>query len=947
MKTKILPLLAIASALLISGCHTKKPNSSINSDPSSQESSSIIDSSVDPISSSSINPSVVPSSNPSTTSVTPSSSTTSSTTPIDDEQYLIRVNKSTGVSYLLSKARAKANETVTIQLTFDAGYKLKEITSNQTKLTKVNDNLFSFVMPNKPVTINITVDIEGDVTLSGGVAAALTYDSAKGYYVAKDVAVTGTSKYVNFDLIVQGNKADALDLDESRCFADVNSGYPSAYEFSIATGCTYDFIYEPSSEVPFYVIRKSVDVFPTDTNGIASLIESLFSGKMRSESACHPVDLVGIDYTFDSADLKYDYHYTLYENNVSYAYVNDKTVDGQVNMYYVYKKADLNNGMYTVVNTYPKNKGNNESDYYLFATDPYRADGSYCQNPFSAKLAITGEETDSRYEISKREALRDVRAGAHYGAALEYEFWDSYRDLYDGTVVINAPENWDLKIKLTNNGNDGFQAEVNSYLEYDHAGGSGTADAEMHEGQTSVLKMGFLKNGALKTLDATISNFDKNQWDFKNHKAKTGEVGTVKHFTVSNTFGNPKTGSTKFDPSIYFIQNISAFAWNNAETKQTSTNTTSYVNFNDLLEIYPYGEGGKKSKLVSKFDYTPSTALDMWQYGVVSSDNAEVIGLNGQRVYQAIGVGESNVKIANRASETFGPKYNVKVVSSANGKHHGFYVDAYTMGYDSYGAERSDTITGYAGKTMKYRIETSSYNTGAPCTYTVCFRSEAKVRNNWEWYDTSDYMTVLSTGHDLIIDFNTTKSMALTSMKTLVIGLDCDFYEDDIWYTELTINLHPYKEDVVLKGTRWIYNSYIDPETKLPLNDYTTVEFTDEVYSASDNAYKGVITDYNEISATETYLNKWYFWYIVNEKTGQITADIYSCNVENPDFTNDSYDYYLMFGGLSEDNLLKVALMWFHADVSYSDYADILGYTVVDDEGHIIVDSYQGFTLVK
>jgi hypothetical protein len=162
-------------------------------------------------------------------------SASSSTPTVEPETYVIKVVAPTGVTYTLNKQRAAKGEEVVLTITeLSSAMSVKEVTMNGSVLSG-NDGAYSFTMPDRSVTIKISVVVEGDVTLIGDIAAALELGQ-DGIYVARNIKVEG-SGFAYFSYCLTGGDGkktvlDSLDLDEFRCFANVTTSLcsPDAVE---------------------------------------------------------------------------------------------------------------------------------------------------------------------------------------------------------------------------------------------------------------------------------------------------------------------------------------------------------------------------------------------------------------------------------------------------------------------------------------------------------------------------------------------------------------------------------------------------------------------------------------------------------------------------------------------------------------------------------------------
>ena len=918
MKKKLLSAIAIIGALAITGCVKPKAssNNSVNPDSSAISSN------------------------------TGDNSSTSKTDPVED--FPITIPTQQGIRIEANKKRAVKGEKITLTVTLDPGYKLIEIKVTNATVTKESNTTYSFAMPERSVRVTATLEIDGDFVLVGDFSAELVKEGD--IYVARNVSIPYAGDYAEFSYVVQkdgvATKLPSLALDETRCFANVSFTTSKDNELKIARGCTYDFFYDPSdSERPCYVIRKSVDSMPL--NGDA-LFTRVFDGRMRSEPTNHAPDLVAIDYTYDTDSLKYSYNYKKYAQDASLATITDTTDQYNVKNYYVYKHADWTKNIYEVVNTWSKDLGNNENEYALWELDPYASDdiNGKSHQPFSAKLDITPDETDTRLEISKRDVVRNIGMGAHYGQELEYEFYDAYRAVF-GDVYINAPSWTNPGFSCTANADGSFKVTINSTVEYNREASSGSVDVEDHSGHTNNLVINFLKNGAVKDLTWTRGDYNQAQWDFVNHAPRNASNGTIKRVTCTNTYGNAYAGAPTFDASKYFISNITAASWDNKDNTEERVNGVSSVCFGDTLEFYPYGNGGKKSSICKEFAYTPSTALDAWQYGVVSAENPNIVGLNGQRRYEVLNVGQTTVTISNRTANSATVTTNVTIKSMATKCALGFYVDFRVAGYDSYNCADSTTLIAKAGKTSTYYVDVSSESgKKAPVSYSFSFIVGKDSHNNYIYSDTSEYLTYTTEGHKLTINCNTEASNALTENKTITAYVTSDYYQPGRPETEFTIIVLAKNADDDLIGSHWMA-TYVD-DNGVKTDDQTDIYFyTQHADGYADNVYKGKITDY-VAGTNDSYFDEFEFVYEVNNMGLIVAAQITKVTFETPSFVGaKASNFNLFFGGVENvngQNLLLVC-MW------YEDSENIVpffGSGYWDEEYQVPnIESYAGFTKVR
>ncbi|MCQ2772150.1 MAG: hypothetical protein MJ238_02590 [Bacilli bacterium] len=851
----------------------------------------------------------------------------------DVDYYAIRVTAPAGVEYTLDKTKAAAGEDVTLTLKANNGVLIDTVTLNKSTILKGNNGVYKFTMPDRSASIVITVTISGDIVINGEFNAVLTDDDHDGVFVAKDVKVTSSTTMLGFSYQIKGadgtmTAIDSMKLDRDRTFANVTFSNNSNYELSIGTNASYDFYYDTNEpEYPCYIIRTGVDHLPDSKDTLFNL----FDGWSSFLPTCNPPDLNGISYKYTSNSLSYDYNYKLYENNVSYAKVNDITNPDAPETYHVYKAVDVTAGTYTLVNTYTKAKGNNENTDWVWKIDANRSEEKYYQ-PVAAKMDLTEGETAIRSRvINKREALHNVEVGAHYGAQLEYEFYEAYRGDYNQTATINASSWGDLKINSTRT-TDGFQTKVVSALEYNREGSGSTADVTQHDAYMYNLTIDFLANGAVKKLDFTTTYYAKSDWNFISHAPINGAQGTSTKIELENSFGAPSKETVPFDTTPYFINKISFLNFYDDKTKKDPSNTTSYLSYGDSLDIVPLYHGGEKSPLVRTFTYSPTTALDCWQYTVSDVSNEEVVGLNAQGEYIVTGMGTTNVTFTNGTKNSAIVSKTISLETVAGGTVNGFFQNGLIPGYDSYQSEHSEKLIGQAGQVCTYWIDGAN-NTGCPVEYSILFRGKDKF-GGFTYSPESEYCKVLTTGNVLTLDFNTEASKALTSAKELTIVFDSEFYKEGFSATVMTVTINPAVG--TLAGTTW----------KAPYTDgksYAQIAFGTEV--TTNGAKKGTITEvlYNNEGAIEEK-NVWGFTYS-QSSNGKIRTTIVSANVQAEGFDNIASNYHLVIEGLSEDGLLKVAMYYENAQAD--EYASIFGDVEwLDDYGYDI-NSYWGFGKVN
>lgn len=885
----------------------------------------------------------------------------------------IKVNTVSGVTATLSKSEAEAGEKITLTLTLDQGVSLDgNPTSNQVTLSVISDNVFGFIMPDEDVWISIKINLSGDVIVIGDFGAILTDEDDDGVYVAENVVVPADQSKYAFSYAVRDEhggltRLDSTSLDETRCNANVtfNSG-SSTNKLLIAGGCTYDFFYDTNvKDFNCYVVRKSVNVLPSNGAGIYSL----FDGRMRSLSTVHPQNLTGIHYEkvtdgtnsevgLVRSDTTYDYKKI--STTRSFAKATDNITSKES---YVYKDIDEATNVYSVVNTYTKKSaggshidGNNEEASRVWSINPYGGKEGDYYKPFSAKMDVVPDGyygNTSRTEITRREAKANIDSAAHVGSVLEYEIYESHRGDFDGTAVINAANAEGSHITVNSTAMaGGFKTVVSSQLEYNHVESGSTADVTQQYATVYTNEFRFLSNGDLLSMNYRAEFYDKNNWDFTNHAPATSGTPITTTIRVTNTYNSLNDNDTTlgdFDVDDYFISTIDYLKFYNENTSVSDTSEKSYVAYGDELGVVKYLDGGNYYPVVKEVLFTPDTALDLWQCRFAAAENEHIIGNNEYGRLAAIGVGSTTMSFTNGTSHSAYTK-TISIEVLASGNYHSLFVNGTKQGYDSYDCERADIIAGYAGKTMTYYIDAAT-NSGAPVSYYFVFETKNKLGQITN-KGTSDYFTVEDceiihvedddiglnsdcykvTGHLLKMNFNTEASNALTSPVSIKAYLISDYYTPGWGPSSISITVNPAQSSII--NTKW--EATYTWTSSTATYEYATVEF-------KENGV-GVITEqlYNSDGVTPKAKNIFNFTY--NElNSGAIEATITSVVIGETGLPTTATSYVVHFEYLSATNMVGVAL-YFTDSEGYIN--DIYGQTMDDEEGYITIENLDGFTKV-
>ena len=834
--------------------------------------------------------------------------------PVVEDEYAIVVSAPTGVSYDVSATRAKKGETITLTITsVSDGFSIKDVrVNNGSPLTPEADGkTYKFTMPNRSASIVIRVAVSGDVVLDGDIAVKLN-ETSSGVYEAKNVKIASdTESYLKFNLLVGSTPLKALDLDESNSFGDVSITFGDECQFEIATGCSYDFKYDSNLvEAPFTVKRVKVDVLPSTVSSLASILLDGYA--VRSEPAMYIDDLVGVSYTVKDTTTKdvfwHNFEWKKYKDNTTFATIKDKFEENPD--MYVYRHFDNVNRTYEVVDTYSLKVGDKtvNDDRFRDSYNNYTA--------YSARYDVIDEDDyGHRYAKSLSHVSRELRSTSHNPAyLLEKSIMRSYRVGFTEDDEISSQS-----VSITSEATaTGFKTVIDSFKEYDSSEGTYTTDH--HEAFIFDVTIEFDARGAVTKLDYKKTVYNKDQWDFVNHKPATGVVGNVReNIKATYTYGNV-TETCSFDPSPYFIKSIDKFQFVSDKLADRATDDDSYLSIADRLKV---SEGGIIPNQVS-VEFTPSTALDLWQYGPTSSSDESVIAKIPQDVYyemSPITEGDATVTLTNHVDTDSikGATKDVKVHVIAPSDVRRFYIYA-VQGDPSYTqVETAESAIVHANGQYKFRIAASPSD--SPTVYHA-------VSNN------PDYLTIVSKDNapDFIID--TTGAKAITSNVAVTVTIESTRYDKSFSPTVLTFYIIPAQANPV--GT-WNMDGQ---------EENVHLYFTETPYTAEAGTYQGRIVDhYIDKKGVDHGTDTFYFYYKYNG--AYVDAKIYDVDIKTESGSYTADDFYLEFYYDAETGRYGVFL----AEATYDDYYEdavydpILG--SVDDDTGTIITGYAPFSKVK
>ena len=844
-----------------------------------------------------------PSSDSSDTSNTSNSSTSS--TPVE-ETYHINLSVPTGVTAHLDKTEAAKGDEVTLTIDkVESGYKITKVllkSYGEETLESSDGKTYTFTMPDRSVSITINVQVEGDITLVGDIVAALTLNPETGIYEARNVKVDVDSEMAIFGYQVKDENGQTTELDisavdETRCFAGISYVYssssnPAAHSMEIPSGSTYDFFYDPAAERPCYVKRVHVDRLPNT----ADSLYNLFYGNIRSESPVNTDNLTAMDLTIrETSNSRYN-KITMkkYADKTTYMKVED--VLGERN-FYVYKHIDEAKKLYSVIDTYSTAMGSNDD-----TRESGRTNAAY-----SGRYDIIDGGESGRFERTATEAEHELNTTAHQMRLMESEIMYSYRVGVSKESVDEISYS-NVSVSSVEDG-DGFTTTIDTTVEYNSQ--EGTYTTERHEGYVYAVTLGFSGKGELTAIDYKETHYTQDQWDFTNHTPLTGQEdqGTIaKSIKGTYTYDGAMESSlptSEFNPDDYFIQSFDKVHFYNEENGKPQDDGNNYLHYNDDVMVIGMDSDDEAEHV--EVEYSPRTALDLWQYAPTKSSDESVIAQTPYNTFNemtCVGIGDATVTLTNHTKES-GIHHDVDINVSATQKFHGFALDSTS----------NPLVTGttsasiYAGTTESYGVIVTPDS--APCIY------EATVDPTYE-----DILKVESTGnHEL----------------TLSSPADSDITEP----TAVRVRIASEWANTEISSLNPLYLTItVIPASYTPLGDWTStndnydtdIHFTSEEYKGEFNDYyytapkMGTIVD-NYGGAVDTY----HFYY--EFKHGVLSAKVYDmettgdgfpCSVENvtlelsysgaddtvsccmyyAEMAEDSWDvsYFNIIGDIDEEN---------------------------------------------
>lgn len=825
-----------------------------------------------------------------------------------DTEYKIQVTAPSGIEYTVSKEKAKKDESVTLTITtVPNGFSIKSVVMNKTTELTGTNNVYTFTMPNRSVSIVISVSVTGDVVLEGDIAAQLTLNPTTGVYELLDYAVTnGTEESAQFGFKVGSQMLKAEDFNSEISFGDVSSTYKASLPLSIATGCSYNFYYDPAREVdPCWITRTQVNVAPTNVSTLASLM--LVTPSLGYEHL-HVRDLTS--YTYEINDITGKtaadgYHHQVtfqrYADNKALTTIHDAgSLDDDDDMY-IYKDYNAATGVYKVVDTYPLKHGSVNVN-----NDPSRL--SY--NNYGAYAAtferVEGDDYDVRRNYkNEQHILKELSETIHLpGYSLEREFMYAYR------VNQHSDETKYSKINITPSeiaANGSFTVTISSMYEY--AAEDGVYTQKMNEVHTHDLVLGFTKNGSVSSINYKVKMYDGDNWNFEAHAAKTGQKGTtIKTIVATYSYAQELSACT-FDASPYFINEITSLSIFDEDSGKAAADG----NYSCLgRDLYCFDSDTFVANKVVKMEYAPATALDIWQYGPQASSNENVIvkeanDING--AMSCVAIGSSNVTFGNHLTGAgAGATKTIEVNVISNTKIRDIYL--YEVGDNPWNSITTATETMVkAGSKHNYVVVVTPNDSGRPQAPRIYTATSS---------DTS-LCTVTSAPNDAVLKLDFSGSVGIDTVKEVKITLTSTEFDYD---TSKVFKFYIAPADINPVGV-WGMEGY---------EEEVRITFTNQAYQGDANKKVGTIVD--EVENGDTLTAE--FWYIFDgiSLTAKITSIDFGENKEQ--WSLNPSDYELVFEYQASTGRYGVGLKETEYDEYYEDNVSYVIYGALDQDGEFV-----------
>jgi hypothetical protein len=661
---------------------------------------------------------------------------------------------------------------------------------NYTKAaTKVDDTHFTFAMPAESVIITTDVSVDGDITVNGDAVGVFAKEG--NLFVARNVAFS--SGRGNFNVTLKGEDGTKtnltpMNIDRTKCFAGFDLSYgASSKSFlgCLSTGSSYDFFYDPNSENknrPLYIKRVSVDSLPDSVNSLYGL----FNGKVQSCDSVFPTNMIGVSIQSSTQNLKYTW---ALGTDKSSSLATSTSFDGK-NASYSYRSYDETNKLLKTVDTKTGKAGKYLASHFSKSkdnqlttdpTDELEFDGKKTQfvNPSVAKLMATANTDYDMYTI-------------------ERSFMNAYRV---GMTVEGTVKSVTRSITSAVDTDGGFTTKIVSgkTTGADSSDTSGTASASAHYEYRASLS--FTKEGAIKEIEYTSKTYGSDLYDFgsdsfldgRDGNAHFAADGTIKDsLSATYTYSETPAGFT-FDATPYFITSIDSASI----TKDGGTANT--INSGEDLNSY------------LQMSFTPSTALDSWQYQVIGSSDRDVVSYDSTyRRWIGGKPGSATATVSNLSDEAV--KKDIDVTVNYSFEVNSFFIQGLDYSHKSPDSSSGDNL--HSGDDVTYTINAKGHEKGKSNNVSIAMPLDTTA----DIFSATDKNgTNVLSGLGLVIAVDPSKNtirvnasnVATSSLTTVKVKLNTAFYDAKASSTILIFTFLPGEASSFadIEGT-WTYDPF-------------------------------------------------------------------------------------------------------------------------------------------
>ncbi len=849
-----------------------------------------------------------------------SASSSSSSSGVEEAEYAIVDRTGEGISITLSKSKAKKGETVTITVAVETNYTLIDIYANKVSCTKVNDTTYTFVMGDSAVAITASIGVVGDVTLSGDLAKVLTRQE-DGSYKATITCENETKFLVN-----AGDKEygyGAVDFDLS--YADIDGAYvansKATTKIALAGNGIYEITFDASrGSRPVSIYRTGILHAPATSDEISSYFCGSYSGRNVLDGGAYNVK--GINHVeYRNSRTNISYVWDLYKDG-SFAKATDISTEKSYNVY-----KSLKDNIYTVVDEYVESGYDADSRPFDYSklTDTAK---------FSAKYDVKDEVSNAHYERTAFEAMRDIETPSHELHSVNVEMQYGYSV---GFVIEDSLKACDRIFSGKTNEDGSFSTTVSSWKNYQDDDAVHTRFE--YEITININKDGTLKDGTYLETYYTEDEFNFDDTASKGGSVKAGKEGKINQSSrYSYSYGAAKDEDISFDTTPYFISSISNLK---VKSNADATKEEGHVQYMEVLDESRREPTTKPIDVDTitgyttalHYDYLPATALDSWQYGIISSDDTSIVNKSADRPSEwiAAGSGMTSITVGNHTSNAVTAKASVTVDDAP--APNGYYVWAIDNETSS-NVTTSSAVNLKAGKSLTVYLWGSPYKTIASPVVT-CSNSDIKLTLSSSTVKPSAYAISSNPTYLLTID-----ATSISTDKALSATITVTDKRSSSVNSKIALTINPGTPSLLpstIAGTTWTAHDYVgvdgvkstDPRYMDGTFVAATLSFSEDFDKTVNNKdyYKGTLT----ISST-TY-NFIYYYGVTN-------AGSYYLTLSSGD--NGSLNFTIAGSTLEDYGLLGVyayTQSWGGADDTSTNY--LIGYPEEDGEA----EEFEWFTL--